>query len=156
MRLLRGRYIDLDDIRKYYTGGIVYTGGMLKKRHNKDLSTELHGDGYTLFYGKKMYRDGRVESTYYYRSKDYTQNRHILSRAILKTSKIVTNRPTSVITYNGTQRHHYEALKKGKPSKIGNDGRYFIPKTLITPDGITRPVRSNVERTDRVWLETRW
>jgi hypothetical protein len=103
-----------------------------------------------------MHRDGAITSLYHARR--HGLKRNVNTRHILRTSEIVTNRITTVRAYNGTERHHYEALKKrrGKPSKIGNDGRYFIPKIVIMPDGISRPVRSNTERTDRTWLQTHW
>ncbi len=143
-------------IRKSYNGNITYVGGAKVKRQNKDLPTLLGINGITIFYGKQMTRDGTVTSLYH--TRHHSLKRSVNSRHILRTSEIVTNRITTVRAYNGTERHHHEALKKrrGKPSKISSDGAYFIPKIVIMPDGISRPVRSNIERTDRIWLQTRW
>jgi len=154
---LRKRYIERHNtINKWYNGGIVYKDGIARKRQNKDLPTSLGSNGLTFFYGKRMDRDGMIDSLYH--TRHHSQKRNVNSRHVLRTSEIVTNRIATVRAYNGTERHHHEALKKrsGKPSKIRSDGAYFIPKIVIMPDGISRPVRSNVERTDRTWLQTRW
>lgn len=151
------RYIErYNTIRTFYNGGIIYDSGVLRKRQNKDLPTSFGANGLTFFYGIIMSRDGTITSLYH--TRHHSLKRNVNNHHILRTSEIVSNRITTVRAYNGTERHHHEALKKrkGKPSKIGNDGRYFIPKIVIMPDGISRPVRSNTERTDRTWLQTRW
>lgn len=151
------RYIESHNtIRKSYNGNITYNGGAVVKRENKDLPTSLGANGVAIFYGKQMTRDGTITSLYH--TRHHSLKRNVNNRHIIRTSEIVTNRITTVRAYNGAERHHHEALKKrrGKPSKIGNDGRYFIPKIVIMPDGISRPAKSNTERTDREWLQTRW
>jgi len=158
MHRVSRRYIELNGADVYYNGGIYYDKALLRKRRNKDLPESLGSSGYTVFYGKVMSQDGLIDSRYIFSEMDHTKNRNVLGRHINRTSNTVSNRVIGVIAYNGSERHHHETLKsrKSKPSKIGNDGRYFIPKTVIMPDGITRPVRSNAERTDREWLQTRW
>lgn len=156
-RQVRKRYIEHhDSVTKFYNGRIAYEDGTARKRQNKDLPTTLAVNGLTIFYGKQMSNDGILTSLYF--SRNPTLKRNVNTRHILRTSELVSNRITTARAYNGTERHHHEALKKrrGKPSKIRSDGAYFIPKIVIMPDGISRPVRSNIERTDKIWLQTRW